>query len=67
MPKFFPDENSWPLYQAVGTWTVAIGLLIYEAIGRHFVDQGGLAILAGLLGLPVIINVERQRRGRNGS
>lgn len=62
----FSEETPWGTYQALGTWAVAIGLLIFEGVNRHFVDQSGLALLGGLLGLPVIVNFDRNRRKRNG-
>lgn len=65
MPKLPLNDDRWPSYQAIGTWVVAIGLLIYEGLSRHFVDQSGLALLGGLLGLPVIVSFDRKRR-KNG-
>lgn len=72
MTKFAPNEDSWPLYQAIGTWTVAIVLLVIEATTRHYQDTAALPFLGGLLGLPVVINADRARRerkrdGGNGS
>ena len=65
MPRFKPDEDSWALYQSIGTWMLAVGLLSYEAVVRHFQDSGGLTLLGGLLGLPIIRAFEENRRERH--
>lgn len=64
MPTFRPDEDAWPLYQAIGTWAVAMTITLFETFGRHFTDPGALPFAALLLGVPVVINVDRQRRKR---
>lgn len=56
------NDNNWARWQALGTWACAIGLLVFEGVGRHFADQYGIALLGGLLGFPVIVNFDRQRR-----
>lgn len=56
-----PDD-SWASIQSLGTWAIAIGLLVYEGVARHFTDQAGLALLGGLLGLPVIVNFDKKRK-----
>lgn len=60
MPQI--NDKALSRAQSVGTWLVAVGLLIYEGLSRHFADQSGLALLGGLLGLPVIANFEKNRR-----
>lgn len=64
MPKLRPDEDTWPLYQAIGTWTVAMVLILAEGLNRHFIDQGALPFAGMLLGVPIVANYERNRRRR---
>lgn len=64
MSRFEFNDRSLSRIQSVGTWVVAIGLLVYEGVARHFVDQSGLALLGGLLGLPVIVSYDRHRRSQ---
>lgn len=54
-------------FQSAATWVVALGLLVYEGVARHFVDQYGIALLGGLLGLQPVLNHDRKRRDKNGN
>ena len=69
MPKFTPNEDSWPLIQSMGTWLLAVVLSLYEGLVRHGQDSALVTFCGGLLGLPVIQAYERrrqrERRGRD--
>lgn len=65
MPSFRPDELTWPLYERIGSWGIAMVLLLYEGFGRHFLDQGALPFVGILLGYPIVSTYERNRRKRD--
>lgn len=67
MPRFRPSEDTWPLYERMGSWGVAMVLILFEGFSRHFIDYGMMPVVALLLGYPVVSGYERsRRRGRDG-
>lgn len=62
MPTTTQWDRWWPRLRDLGTWSIGAGLLIYETVIRHGTDQALLVVIAGLIGLPVVVRYEEKRR-----